>query len=70
MQFDHWRKMSIADKGELLRGLCRSLHELSLAGLQARHPDASRDELEDMAARIRLGDDLYEKALAAKRRLA
>lgn len=65
--FDHWRRMSSEEKGQLVRDLCRSLHALQLAGLQARHPEASRRELEDMAARIRLGDELYAKADAARR---
>jgi hypothetical protein len=69
MLFDHWRRMTVTEKAQLVRDLCRSLHELQIAGLQARHPEASRQELEDMAARIRLGDELFEKADAARRAL-
>ena len=67
MLFDHWRSMKPAEKGELVRKLCRSLLQTHLAGLRSRHPDATEDELRHMAARIRLGDELYEKFIAATR---
>ncbi len=65
--FDHWRAMSIVEKAELVRDLCQAQHELSLAGLRARHPEASEEELELMAARLRLGDELFERMLTCDR---
>ena len=69
MLFEHWRRLSVLEKAELLRDLCRSLHEHQIAGLAARHPTASSAELEDLAARARLGPDLYARADAARRAL-
>jgi len=68
MMFDHWRGLEPLEKAELVSDLCRSLFELSLAGLRSRHPEATEHELEHMAARLRLGDELYERFIAVSER--
>lgn len=67
LQFDHWRTLQPWEKAELLSELCRSAHEISLAGLRARHPELDEAALEEEAARVRLGDALYEKVRSARR---
>ena len=58
--FERWRTMRIEDKAALVSELCRSLYRLSLAGLAARHPNESREELERRAAALWVGRDLVE----------
>ncbi|MCB9898548.1 MAG: hypothetical protein H6825_11130 [Planctomycetes bacterium] len=47
----------------LLRALCESAHELVRAGMAARHPDASDEELELRLACVRLGRATVEQVL-------
>lgn len=56
---EQWRAMTPLDKATYLTGLCRSLHRLSVAGLRARHPRASEEELQDRAAALRIGAERF-----------
>lgn len=67
LQFERWRSMTPTEKAELLSSLCRALHELALAGLRARRPELDEAALEEEAARIRLGDELYCRARHVRR---
>lgn len=55
---EHWRSMDPAEKAALVGEASVALHELSLAGLEQRLPDASRRELE-----LRLLALLYGKEM-------
>ena len=59
-----WRKLLLAD------GLHQGLRRLALAGLRARHPEASPLELQRLLADVLLGTELAEKVYGplAKRR--
>ena len=59
--FQQWRGMSPLEKARLLTQLCQSLHRLTLAGLEARYPDADEEELELRAAALRLGPELMAR---------
>jgi len=65
LQFERWRSMSGVEKLALAQRLARDLIELSLLGLADRHPRLDRAELELRAARLRYGDELVDRALAA-----
>ena len=58
---EHWRGMTPAQKGALVTSLSRAVHELSLAGIRLRHPEADARELFERAACLRLGPDLFER---------
>lgn len=49
-----YRSMSPAEKMKIFRQLCRASQELALAGLRARHPDASPGQLRMRLAATRL----------------
>ncbi len=51
-----WRKLQLADQ------LHRSLRMLALAGLRARYPGASQEELRRRLADLLLGAELAERA--------
>jgi hypothetical protein len=61
LQFDHWRRMQPWQKAELCTALTRAVHELSLAGLRVRFPEASERDLELRAAALRLGEDVVAR---------
>ena len=56
--FEHWRGMTPCEKAALVSDLSKAVHRLSLAGLQARFPNESPDEIEYRATCIRLGPEL------------
>ena len=58
---EHWRGLSPAQKGGLVTSLSLAVHELSLAGIRLRHPEADARELFERAACLRLGPDLFER---------
>lgn len=60
--FDRWRALSPAEKARIVTAATQALHRTHLAGLRRRHPDDDERTLEDLAARIRLGDELFEAA--------
>ena len=52
--------MTAAEKPRRVQDPVESTARLALAGLRARHPDASRQELLLRLARIRLGDQTVD----------
>jgi hypothetical protein len=62
--FERWRSMSPREKIGLLDQHSACLRELSLAGLRARHPTASEPQIELLAAKLWLGEELFERLLA------
>ncbi len=65
VQIELWRSMSPRQKAELVGAMSRSLHELTLAGLRSRHPDADATELEVRMARLTLSAELASRAFPA-----
>jgi hypothetical protein len=61
--FEYWRGLQTWEKAEIVTDLCKATEELSLAGLAARHPDASEQELHLRAACLRLGRETVEQVL-------
>ena len=59
--------MDPGQKLALMSELTMAVHRLALAGLEARHPEESRRELLLRLARMRLGDELVERAYGARR---
>lgn len=49
-----WRTMTTVEKAELLTAANRAAHQLSLAGLRMRYPNASEEELDLRAIALRL----------------
>jgi hypothetical protein len=58
VQLRAWRSMPSADKIRQILGLCRAARHLAVAGLRARHPDASDAELMVRLASFTLGPRL------------
>jgi hypothetical protein len=44
----------------------RLVREIMRAGIRKRHPDYSKDEVEEALARLLWGDELYQKAKPGK----
>lgn len=63
--FNLWRKAPAWRKFEIMEGLNRSTHQLSLAGLRIRFPEAGEEELDRRLADILLGPDLAKKVYGA-----
>lgn len=57
-----YRAMTPAQKMERVRDLTIMANELALEGLRRRHPDESERQLLLRLARIRLGDELVDRA--------
>lgn len=67
-RMDAWhRSLSPTERCELLREAWATARELQLAGLRARFPDESDEQLELRLAERWLGKELFERALAQKR---
>lgn len=62
-QFEHWRSMTIQEKGALLERWNAAVHELHLHGLRELYPHASEQELELRAAAARYGRELVRDLL-------
>jgi hypothetical protein len=62
MQIERWRRMSPAEKAAIVSGLTRSVHELALAGIRQRYPDASPREQFLRLALLTLGPELARSA--------
>jgi hypothetical protein len=62
VQIELWRSMPPSRKAELTGAMFRSLHELTLAGLRGRHPDADEAELRMRWAWLTLGAELASRA--------
>ncbi len=61
MLIEHWRSMLPWEKAALVSELSGALHRLSVAGLEARFPNAGPEEIERRAARLRLGPELMAR---------
>ena len=61
VQRDGLRSLSLGRKFELVSELTMTLRQFALAGLRARFPEASRDELQCRLAGLCLGAKLAEK---------
>ena len=55
-----WEKAALASE------LSNSLHRLTVAGLEARFPNADSEDIELRAARLRLGPELMERVSKAR----
>jgi hypothetical protein len=65
---DAWyRSLSSVEKGDLIREAWNTARALQLAGLHARFPDESEEQLELRLAERWLGRELFERAMAQKR---
>ncbi len=62
LQIERWRQMSPAQKAAMVSGLTRAVHDLALAGVRLRHPQASAREQFLRLALITLGADLARRA--------
>jgi hypothetical protein len=62
-----YASMTPGEKLARMRELTMAVNELALAGLAARYPEESRRELLLRLARMRLGDDLIDRAYSPRR---
>jgi hypothetical protein len=58
--------MTPGEKLRRMSELTLAANQLALAGLAARHPEESRQELLLRLARLRLGDELVDRAYGAR----
>ncbi|HEX6051855.1 MAG TPA: hypothetical protein VFZ21_21450 [Gemmatimonadaceae bacterium] len=61
-----WRRMSSVEKLAQVARLCRTVDQLSIKGLERRHPTATDDVICDLRAELRLGRDLAARVSAAR----
>ena len=62
LQVEGWQHMSPAQKAAVVSGLTQAVHDLALAGVRLRHPQASEREQFLRLALITLGVDLARRA--------
>ena len=62
MLVEHFRTLTEAEKLRLVEALNRDCEALALAGLRARHPNATADELRLRLGALRIGRDLVRTA--------
>ncbi len=66
---DGWyRSLSPTERGELLREAWHTGRELQLAGLRARFPDETEEQLELRLAERWLGRELFARVVEHRRR--
>ena len=58
LQVERWRKMSPAEKLDLVTELSKAVEELSLAGIRRSHPEDTEEECRLRLAVLKLGRDL------------
>jgi hypothetical protein len=61
-QIEAWRRMTPADKLELVMRMSAAVRALALAGVRARYPAAPPREQFLRLAQVTLGDDLARRA--------
>lgn len=61
-QIERWRSMSPEEKAAVVSGLTNAAHELALAGVRQRHPEATPRAQFLRLAIVTLGADLARKA--------
>lgn len=66
VQHARYASMTPAEKLRRLSELTLAANRLALAGLAARHPGESREELLLRLARLRLGSDLVDRVYGAR----
>jgi hypothetical protein len=67
---DAWyRSLTPTERGELLREAWHAGRELQLAGLRARFPGESEEQLELRLAERWLGAELFARVMAHKKKL-
>lgn len=57
--FDRWRELEPWEKAAIADDLTRFSHQMRAIGLRQRYPTATQVELDEMAARERLGDERW-----------
>jgi hypothetical protein len=62
LQVERWRQMSPAEKAAIITGLTQAAHDLALAGVRQRYPNATPREHFLRLAVLLLGPDLARKA--------
>lgn len=62
MQVEAWRQMSAAEKAAIVSGLTLAVHEIALAGVRYRYPNARPREQFLRLAIVTLGMELARKA--------
>jgi uncharacterized protein YeaO (DUF488 family) len=69
-RMDAWyRSLTPTERGELLREAWHAGRELQLAGLRARFPSESEEQLELRLAERWLGAELFARVMAHKKKL-
>ena len=66
VQRELYASMTPSEKLRRMSELTMAVNQLALAGLTARHPDESRPQLLLRLARLRLGDDLVDRAYGGR----
>ena len=61
VQFEIWSRMSVEQKAQLLTALTRDVQRLAFAGMRARYPEATDDEIWLRLAVQRLGRETVRK---------
>ena len=61
-QVEGWRRMSPDEKAGIIAGLTQTVYELALAGVRARHPNATPHEQSLRLAIVMLGPELARQA--------
>jgi hypothetical protein len=61
-QIEGWRRLSDADKAQVIASLSRGVRAMALAGIRDRHPDASPREQFLRLALLTLGTELARQA--------
>ena len=63
--FERWRGMDPGEKAELIGSASSALHELCMAGLSQRLPQASARELELRALALKYGNEVVRRLLGS-----
>ena len=66
VQYELYESMTPSEKLRRMSELTMAVNQLALAGLASRHPDESRQELLLRLARLRLGDELVDRAYGVR----
>lgn len=61
MQLEAIRKLTIAERAEILFAMNRRMLNAMEAGIRMRHPDYTTDQVRLARIRIQLGDELFGK---------
>jgi hypothetical protein len=69
-QLQAYRRLGAAGRARLAGRLSSDTRELTRAGIRARHPACTEEEVELAIRRLILGDDLFRRAWPARPLLA